>query len=207
MIDKKKVLDISKYIIENNATIEEVCKKFSISRRTAQFYSGQYLKELALEDQTFKELYDEVERIKKNSERRSLKNIDLELVIKDIIANNLTNEVASKKYGISESTIIKYVASLDDESDLKKNYKIIKAKLDAIGKVVGGLNGQRQAKNTEFEAMEIADAMISERLTLDEASHKFDVPRSTIYEIIRRINDKDIQDDLDELFDSAKRHK
>lgn len=43
MIDYKKVLEINKYLIANHATIEEICKKFNISRRTAQAYCGKYL--------------------------------------------------------------------------------------------------------------------------------------------------------------------
>lgn len=43
MIDDKKVLKINKYVVENHATIEMVCEKFGISRRTAQAYCGKYL--------------------------------------------------------------------------------------------------------------------------------------------------------------------
>lgn len=43
MIDYKKVLEINKYLIANHATIEEICKEFNISRRTAQAYCGNYL--------------------------------------------------------------------------------------------------------------------------------------------------------------------
>ena len=45
MIDYKKVLEINTYLSENKATIEEICNKFNISRRTAQAYCGKYLNE------------------------------------------------------------------------------------------------------------------------------------------------------------------
>ena len=70
MIDYKKVLEINKYLIENKATIEEICNKFNISRRTAQAYCGKYLNEYVEQsnDPEIKKLQEQVKIVKKNNE-------------------------------------------------------------------------------------------------------------------------------------------
>lgn len=207
MVDKKQVLEVAKYMIENNATIDQVCKKFNMSRRTAQIYTGQYLREIASIDESFIKLYKQIEIIKDNSQKKSSKGVDMESVIRDMISNYLTKEMAAKKHNISESSISKYLQSLDENDELKVAYKQSRERIRKIGNIVGGLNGQRQATNTDFEAREVAQTMVEQGLTLDEASAKFDRPRSTIYDIVRRIDDQDVQDELDVLFDSARRQK
>lgn len=214
MRDNKKVLEVAKYIIENNATTEMVCEKFSISRRTAQAYSGKYLEELVISsnDQDIKELYEKVKEVKINNEKANqIQKLEISLddIIEDIIKYNYTIEYASLKFGISESTINKYIAQLKQlDNDLYKRYILSVQKKYELGTVVGGKNSKRQAIMTEFEALEIAEAMISGSLTLEEASKRFDnIPKSTIYERIRSIDNAEIQRELNILFDNNKHIK
>ena len=114
MIDNKKVLEIANYIVKNNATIEMVCDKFLVSRRTAQAYSGKYLEDYAnsSNDSDIKELYEKVKIVKNNNQKENQiqkLEISLDEVIENIIKYNYTIEYAALKFGISESTINKYI--------------------------------------------------------------------------------------------------
>lgn len=201
----KDILEIARYVISNHATINEVCEHFQISRKTAQKYTGEYLEKICSENEDYKDLYESVQMIKQTNQCKSSKNINLEDVVINIINNKLSNEVACKKYNISESTLLNYIRSLPEDCKLKNEYKKTKEELIKIGNFVGGTYSIRDANITDFEACEIAEDMIKNDLTIDEASFKFNVPRSTLYESIRRVDDDDIQSQLNELFDRRKK--
>lgn len=206
MIDYKKVLEINKYVIENEATIEMVCKEFNISRRTAQAYCGKYLEQYVLEsnDPEIKELQEKVKQVKKNNEKTTqFEKLDISLdeIIEYIIDFKSTIEYASLKFGVSESTINKYIAHLKElDNDLYKKYALSTKEKQEVGTIVGGKNSKRQATVTDFEALEIAEVMIASSMTLEQASKHFGIPTSTIYERIRSIDDSEIQKELNNLF-------
>ncbi len=210
MIDYKKVLEINKYLIANNATIEEICKEFNISRRTAQAYCGKYLDQYVQESNNpeIKQLQEQVKLIKKNNESAThFEKVDISLqeIINYIIDFKTTIEYASLKFGVSVSTIKKYIATIKQEnSDLYQKYILSKENKTQISNSVGGKNGKRESKHSEFEALEIAETMISNSLTLEEASKLFCIPTSTIYEILNRIDDDDLQKELYQLYQSNK---
>ena len=206
MIDYKKVLEINKYLIENKATIEEICNKFNISRRTAQAYCGKYLNEYVEQsnDPEIKKLQEQVKIVKKNNEYATQfenAGISLQEIINYIIDYNTTIEYASLKFGISESIIKKYITNLKREnSDLYQKYIFNKEKRTKLFNSVGGKTGKRESKYSEFEALEIAETMISSSLTLKEASEIFQIPTSTIYEMLNKIDDDQLQKELEELY-------
>ena len=102
------------------------------------------------------------------------------------------------------STIKKYIATIKQEnSDLYQKYILSKENRTQISNSVGGKNGKRESKHSEFEALEIAETMISNSLTLEEASKLFCIPTSTIYEILNRPDD-DLQKELYQLYQSNK---
>ena len=211
MIDNKKVLEIANYIIKNNATIEMVCDKFLVSRRTAQAYSGKYLEDYAnsSNDSDIKELYEKVKIVKNNNQKENQiqkLEISLDEVIENIIKYNYTIEYAALKFGISESTINKYISYLKKlNNDLYKKYTLSIKQKNELGKIVGGKNSKRQPTISEFESLEIAETMISNGMTLEEAEKRFDIPKSTIYERIRSIDNIEIQNELDILFEKNKK--
>ena len=203
-MDKVKILEVIKYTIENKATINEICNEFNISRRTAQKYLNFDLNQIT-DESNLKEMKELLKKIKEDNEKKSLKDVNMIDVVLDMTNNLLTKEIAAKKYNISISKISKYIQSLDQNNEILINYKNSRKKLEKIGKIVGGLNSKRNPNNTDFEALEIAETMINNGLTIDEASIVFKQPRSTIYETLKRINDENILIQLDKLFYDNKR--
>ena len=128
-------------------------------------------------------------------------------VAKYIIENNATIEITANHFNLSTSSIKKYINNklplIDNELYLA--VKLVQSNLEKIGHSVGGKNGIREPKYTEFEALEIAETMIANSLTLKEAEELFKIPTSTIYERIRAIKDDNIQSELDILFRNNKK--
>ena len=140
------------------------------------------------------------------------------LVAKYIIENKSTISVTAKKFNISESSIKKYINDEDNLRSIKdadgnqigqyiySQVKKVQAELEQLGRVVGGINGIREKSHTEFEILEIAEDMISNYMTLSEASEKYSIAKSTLFESLKSINNPELQNDLDMLF-SANRRK
>lgn len=126
-------------------------------------------------------------------------------VAKYIIENKATINMVSEHFKLSPSSIKKYINNQENLQSIDMNiYNAVKEtqqEIEAIGHYVGGKNGIREPKHTEFEGLEIAETMIAESLTLEQASSKFNIPRSTLYETLRRIDDEKIVEELKILFD------
>lgn len=130
-------------------------------------------------------------------------------VAKYIIENKATIAVTAKKFDLSISSVKKYINQelpLID-IDIYEAVKKTQNELIGIGQMVGGTNGKRGPKYSDFEALELAEVMIASSMTLDEASEHFKIPRSTIYDKIRSIKDDKIQAELDNLFMCSKKAK
>jgi len=127
-------------------------------------------------------------------------------VAKYIIENKATINMAAEHFNLSTSSIKKYINNPENlqsiDMDIYNAVKETQKEIEAIGNYVGGKNGIREPKYTEFEALEIAETMIAESLTLEQASSKFNIPTSTLYETLKRINDEKIEEELKILFDS-----
>lgn len=129
-------------------------------------------------------------------------------VAKYIIANKATITMTADYFGLSVSSIKKYINDQDKlkaiDFEIYNEVKKVQNELENIGHYIGGKNGIREPKYTEFEALEIAETMISESLTITEAAKKFDIPKSTLYERIRAIKDDEIQNELNLLLENNK---
>ncbi|HPF83119.1 MAG TPA: sporulation transcriptional regulator SpoIIID [Bacilli bacterium] len=125
-------------------------------------------------------------------------------VAKYIIENIATIEQTAKYFNMSPSSIKKYINNdlkmLDEQ--VYNNVKMVQGDLISIGRLVGAMNGKREPKYTDFEMMEVAETMIEECMTIEEASARFNIPTSTIYERITDIKDERISAGLSELFES-----
>ena len=213
MPDIKKMLEVCKYVVENHATTMDVCEKFNMSRNTAQKHTGQYLKSYIAEtdDELAKELLKKIEKIKSENEKRTQTrkvDVDLNEVINHIIKAKSTIEQASLMFGISESTIQKYIAYIKESNqELYIKLREVQEEVSKRGHALGGKTSVRGPKYTDFESVEMAQTMVEAELTLDEASTYFDVPRSSVYERIKTVDDEEIQDGLEELFNRRKRAK
>ena len=126
-------------------------------------------------------------------------------VAKYIIEEKATISMAAERFNLSISSIKKYINNPENlqsiDMDIYNAVKETQKEIEAIGHYVGGKNGIREPKYTEFEALEIAEVMIAESLTLEQASVRFGIPRSTLYEALKRINDEKIVEELGILFD------
>ena len=130
-------------------------------------------------------------------------------IAKYMLENKATISMTAEHFHLSVSSIKKYINDPDKlpaiDIDLYKQIKLMQEELQQIGHIVGGKNGVREPTYTEFEALEIAETMLSESLTLKEAEERFNIPDSTIYERLRAINDDNLQRELDLLFKSHKK--
>ena len=133
-------------------------------------------------------------------------------VAKYIIENNATIEQTALNFGISTSSIKKYI---NDDYNLKSidpnaylAVKDVQEKLQIEGRIKGAKAGKRTATITEFEAEEIARVMIENGWTLQQASLHFDnVPTSTIYENLMKISNCELLEKLQNLFEENNRFK
>lgn len=127
-------------------------------------------------------------------------------VAKYIIENKATIELTAEHFNMSTSSIKKYINDKNNlqsiDTEIYNEVKRIQQELIRIGNQVGGKNGNGilKSKHTDFEAMEIAEIMVEEGLTIKEASNKFNIPKSTLYDMITKLNDQIIKDKLQMLF-------
>ena len=127
-------------------------------------------------------------------------------VAKFIIENKATINMAAQQFNLSTSSIKKYINNLENlqsiDMEIYKEVKEVQKEIESIGHYVGGKNGIRGPQYTEFEGLEIAETMIAEGLTLEQASTRFNIPKSTLYETLKRIDDEEVEEELKNLFDS-----
>lgn len=129
-------------------------------------------------------------------------------VAKYIIENKATIAMTANHFDLSVSSVKKYINDQDKlrsiDFKIYNEVKNVQNELEKVGHYVGGKNGIRESKYSEFEILEIAETMIAESLTLIEASKKFNIPKSTLYERIMSIKDDDIESDLRSLLETNK---
>ena len=106
------------------------------------------------------------------------------------INNDVTLEDAALYVGIkSKKTLNNYFARLcgsKDEKDrlLYKKIVLKKYENEQKGKAKGGQTGVRKSSYTRDEAFKIYDYIIKNSATYRQTAEEFQIPRSTIYEIV-----------------------
>ena len=128
-------------------------------------------------------------------------------VAKYIIENSAPIKKTAEHFAMSTSSIKKYINNdlKNIDEDVYNRVKLVQSNLEEIGRMVGGMNGKREPKYTEFEALEMAETMIANSMTLDEASAYFNVPRSSIYDKVTSLKDEKIREELTSLFEENKK--
>lgn len=128
-------------------------------------------------------------------------------VAKYIIENTATVDMTAAHFDLSVRTIQNYINKdlILIDKDIYDNVKETQKKLEQIGRLAGSKTGKRGPKYNDFECMEIAEVMIENSMTLDDASIYFNIPRSSIYDKVKGINDPNIQEKLEELFINNKK--
>ena len=139
----------------------------------------------------------------------SEKNEKILSVANYIIENEATIAQTAKHFGLSTSSIKKYI---NDEDKLQSidygSYIIVKEiqkKIEEAGRIKGGETGKRTTNISKEEIVSIARQIINNGWTIEEASYKLNIPSSTIYDRIRNIQDIELQNELDEVFYENKR--
>lgn len=137
-------------------------------------------------------------------ENLTQKQIKILKVAKYIIQYKATIQMAADEFKCSISSIKKYI---NDENNLKKideklynEVKRVQNEIISMGNKKGGQIGKRTATYTEEEAEKIAKKMIALQMTLSQGSSYFDIPVSTLYELLKRINNPEIRLQLEQLF-------
>lgn len=132
-------------------------------------------------------------------------------VAKFIIKNKATIEMTADNFGISISSVKKYINNKENlqsiDYDIYLAVKKVQQELISIGQHVGGKNGVRSASISDFEIEEIARIMIDKGYTLQNTSLEFGIPTSTLYERLMSINNKNLSEELERLFDINNRNK
>ncbi len=110
---------------------------------------------------------------------------------------------AAQFFGKSVSSIKKYLAKVRDDSDpnydalLAEKLKLAQEKVILKGVKKGGSKGKRGRFLKENEAKMYAEAYMG-GLTYEQLADLSKIPRSTLQETFRAIDDKEIQERLDE---------
>ena len=128
-------------------------------------------------------------------------------VAKFIIEKSATISMTADHFGMSTSSIKKYINNdlKEIDEDIYNKVKLVQKNLEEYGRLAGAKNGKRGPKYTEQEAMKIAKMMIDHGMTIEEVSEYSGIPKSSIYEMVKRIEDEKIKTALEELFYNHKK--
>lgn len=122
-----------------------------------------------------------------------------------IIDNKATVASCAKHFDCSVSTIKKYINNdgnlKDIDLELYKKVKEVQKEIEEKSHHIGGMISKRNSKHTYSEIKKIVETMIRNSWTIEEASKYYNIPRSTLYENIKKIDDEKLKLSLKMLFD------
>lgn len=120
-----------------------------------------------------------------------------------IINNRATINETAGAFGKSVSSIKKYINDVDKlqriDFELYLKVKEVQKIIELNGQIAGGRIGERSAGISDYDSIEMAQDRIDNYATLEQLSKKYNVPTSTIYEAIKRIDDDETQRLLSEV--------
>ena len=123
--------------------------------------------------------------------------------VAEYVANNHTIAEAMKHFDKSESSIKKYLAKFRDENGeyydpvLAERLKLAQAKMILEGNKKGGNIGKRGKSYEEFTARMYAEAYLAGE-TIENLAELSQIPKSTLHDMIRGIDDVELQNKIDE---------
>ena len=119
----------------------------------------------------------------------------------EYINNDLSVEETASKLGVSKRTLQLHFKIIKEINP--KLYELIQIKQKRKhqeGVVYGGQIGKVKPRYTKENATAIAETMINDELSYEEASEIFNIPKSTLYEMVHSdYIDRKIKDELDVL--------
>lgn len=130
-------------------------------------------------------------------------------IVNYMINNDVTAKEVAQYYEISLSTVRKALAriklQLNDNSSIKEELLNVISNNQQQGRYKGGLShnsGRKRTVEIDFIAS-IAIDMLTNNLTIQETSLKYNIPTSTISDYFNLLNNnkyQEIYDDLESLF-------
>ena len=103
----------------------------------------------------------------------------------EYISNDLTEKETAEKLGISRRTLQLHLRKLEDIDPVLYNLVLMKKKSNVIaGRSKGGKLGKVTPTYTKEDANIVANGIINESYTYEEAAAVYGVPKSTIYEMV-----------------------
>lgn len=119
----------------------------------------------------------------------------------EYVSNTKTVEETAADLGISKRTLQLHLKRLEQiDENLYKKVQEKQECAQQAGRVKGGQIGKSHSHYTKAQAEEIARTMIASNLSYNDASARFDIPKSTIYEILHSdLISEDIRKELDIL--------
>ena len=104
---------------------------------------------------------------------------------KEYVNNDLTVEETATSLGISKRTFQIHLKQLGVIDPFLHGLVLAKKESNMkAGRIKGGEIGRSHPSYTAEEAIKIANTIIINEYTYEEASEKFGIPRSTIYEMV-----------------------
>ncbi len=128
---------------------------------------------------------------------------DYIMQVAEFVADGHTIKETADKFGKKERTIQLYLAKVrNPESEyynkiLKERIELSQAKIALEGHKTGGKTGKRGKSYEDFTARMYADAYIQSGFSLQELADLSKIPKSTLFDMIRGIDDKELQDRID----------
>lgn len=120
-----------------------------------------------------------------------------------IINNRATINETAGAFGKSVSSIKKYINDVDKlqriDFELYLKVKEVQKIIELNGQIAGGRIGKRSTGISDYDSIEMTQDRIDNYATLEQLSKKYNVPTSTIYEAIKRIDDDETQRLLSEV--------
>lgn len=114
------------------------------------------------------------------------------------LENDVTLEQASKDLGIGKRTLQLHLNKLKDLAP--ETFKLVQDKKIGnikAGTIKGGETGKRGPTWTEEEAIKVAKIIIDHGMTYKQAEETFNIPSSTIYEMVTKgVKDPEIKTKL-----------
>ena len=134
-----------------------------------------------------------------------------------LYSKNKTLEEISDELNISKRTLQNHINTLLPEID-KKLYEKVRIKIDETSKLRNIKGGQTSKKNSSYTKEEIEflckeftkafnDNNTEEIMSLREFAEKYNIPKSTLYDVLTKyVTDNDLSM-IKSLFEFNKRHK
>ena len=113
-------------------------------------------------------------------------NNQIEIEAKEYLKDDKTVAETAEIFGISKRTLQLHLKKLSEINPELHKLVLNKQKSNIIaGRIKGGTLGKRGVSYTQEEVTKIAEYMIHTQATYEEASNFFDIPTSTIHDMMR----------------------